>query len=404
MHWADTPSAAWALFILAFAEASFFPIPPDVLLIAMAVAAPKKSLRYAGICLAGSVAGGALGYVIGKFFFDAVGAPLLDLYHGWHTYEAITAKFQEHGFLYIFAAALTPIPYKVFTIAAGVCRVNFAVLVAASVVGRGLRFFAVGGLFLVFGARIKRFIERYLNLLTVLFLVLLLVGFLCAKILWSRPEGAEEPGGNPEQPAGTEQVEDAAPRPATAERGGTMLSEEAQQRLMELARHTVEAVVKGQEVPPLEETHAELQGKQGAFVTLKTNGDLRGCIGRFVSDKPLWKTVRAMAIAAAAEDPRFVGMRIRPSELPRLQVEISVLSPLERIENPLDIELGTHGIYIKRGMRSGCFLPQVATETGWSKEEFLSHCCAGKAGLPANAWKDPDTAVLVFTAQIIEDH
>ena len=113
--------------------------------------------------------------------------------------------------------------------------------------------------------------------------------------------------------------------------------------------------------------------------------------------------LKMMAIAAAAEDPRFVGMRIRPSELPRLQVEISVLSALERIENPLDIELGTHGIYIKRGTRSGCFLPQVATETGWSKEEFLSQCCAGKAGLPANAWEGSDTEVLVFTAQIIEE-
>jgi len=156
-------------------------------------------------------------------------------------------------------------------------------------------------------------------------------------------------------------------------------------------------------VPRGDVKHPELQGKQGAFVTLKTDGKLRGCIGRFVSDAPLWQTVRAMAVAAATEDPRFVGMRIRPSELPRLKIEVSVLSPLQRIENPLDIELGKHGIYIRRGMRSGCFLPQVATETGWSKEEFLSHCCAGKAGLHPDAWKDPDTEVLVFTAQIIEE-
>jgi len=187
------------------------------------------------------------------------------------------------------------------------------------------------------------------------------------------------------------------------ERGGMMLSEEAQRKLIELARQAVEAVVRGEEVPRDEVKHPELQGKQGAFVTLKTDGKLRGCIGRFVSDAPLWQTVRAMAVAAATEDPRFVGMRIRPSELPRLKIEVSVLSPLQRIENPLDIELGKHGIYIRRGMRSGCFLPQVATETGWSKEEFLSHCCAGKAGLPPDAWKDPDTEVFVFTAQVIEE-
>jgi AmmeMemoRadiSam system protein A len=122
-----------------------------------------------------------------------------------------------------------------------------------------------------------------------------------------------------------------------------------------------------------------------------------------VADQPLWKTVREMAIASSTEDPRFWGNRLRPDEMKVLEIEISVLSPLQKIANPLDIELGKHGIYIRRGQRSGCFLPQVATETGWSKVEFLSHCCEGKAGLPAEAWKDPKTDVFIFTAEIINE-
>jgi len=182
-----------------------------------------------------------------------------------------------------------------------------------------------------------------------------------------------------------------------------MLSEEAQRRLMDVARRTVNAVVRGERLPDFDVQEPELQGHQGAFVTLKTDGNLRGCIGRFVADQPLWKTVKDMAIASATEDPRFFGRRITPEELAKVKIEVSVLSPMERIENPLDIELGKHGIYIKGAARGGCFLPQVATETGWSKEEFLSNCCAHKAGLPPDAWKDPATEVYVFTAQVIEE-
>ena len=128
---------------------------------------------------------------------------------------------------------------------------------------------------------------------------------------------------------------------------------------------------------------------------------MRGCIGRFMASDPLWKVVREMAIASATQDIRFVGMQLRPEEFPVLRIEISVLSPLRRISDPAkEVELGKHGIYIRQGMRSGCFLPQVATETGWTKEEFLSNCCAGKAGLPANAWRDPHSEVYVFTAEV----
>ncbi|MDP6107847.1 MAG: AmmeMemoRadiSam system protein A [Candidatus Brocadiia bacterium] len=182
-----------------------------------------------------------------------------------------------------------------------------------------------------------------------------------------------------------------------------MLSDSARKKLLGIARRAVEAVVSGRGSPAEAVDHAELQGKQGAFVTLKTHGRLRGCIGQFISDQPLWKTVRGLGVQSATEDPRFVGSRLTPAELAGLDIEVSVLSPLERIANPLDIELGVHGIHIRRGYRTGCFLPQVATETGWSKEEFLSHCCAGKAGMQPDAWKDPQTEVLVFTAEIIRE-
>ena len=183
-----------------------------------------------------------------------------------------------------------------------------------------------------------------------------------------------------------------------------MMPPDSQKELLSIARQTVEAVVKRQPIPQFAVTDPALMGHQGAFVTLRTHGDLRGCIGTFVSDEPLCQTIPEMAKAATTDDWRFINTPLRPQELADLHIEISVLSPLQRIKDPLaEIQLGTHGIYIKRGGASGCFLPQVATETGWSKEEFLSQCCAGKAGLSPNAWKDPSTEVYVFTAQILEE-
>jgi AmmeMemoRadiSam system protein A len=110
--------------------------------------------------------------------------------------------------------------------------------------------------------------------------------------------------------------------------------------------------------------------------------------------------VAEMAKSSATSDPRFFADPVTPRELNQLDVEISVLSPLKRTDDPLSLRLGVDGIYIKRDRLSGCFLPQVATETGWSKEDFLSFCCAHKAGLPADAWKDPDTEVYLFTAEV----
>ena len=180
--------------------------------------------------------------------------------------------------------------------------------------------------------------------------------------------------------------------------------EESQKKiLLRIAREAVESAVRGDSAPAGPVEAGELQVKQGCFVTLKSEGLLRGCIGRFISEVPLYKLVRDMAAASATEDPRFFTNRISKGELDELSIEISVLSPLKKMENPLDFELGVHGIYIKRGPSSGCFLPQVATETGWSKEEFLSNCCSGKAMLPAEAWKEPGTEVYIFTAEIISE-
>ena len=182
------------------------------------------------------------------------------------------------------------------------------------------------------------------------------------------------------------------------------MDEHAKKILLDIARKTIEATVKRESIPNISCDHPDLQGKQGVFVTLKTHGRLRGCIGRFVSDIPLYQLVSEMAISSVMEDPRFEFNRIKPSELNHLEIEISVLSPLKQIQNPLDFELGKHGIFIKRGYEIGCFLPQVAIETGWSKEEFLSHCCAGKAVLPADTWKyDDDVEIYIFTAEIIEE-
>jgi AmmeMemoRadiSam system protein A len=181
-----------------------------------------------------------------------------------------------------------------------------------------------------------------------------------------------------------------------------MLTHDQRKWLLQLARDAVAAAVSGRTPAKVTCSQPALNEKCGAFVTLKTHGQLRGCIGQFVAETPLWQTVQHMAVAAAVDDPRFYDHRLRPEDVPTLEIEISVLSPLERTNDPLSLELGRHGIYLRRGGRSGCFLPQVATETGWSKEEFLSHCAAGKAGLEANAWRDPRTEVYLFTAEIIE--
>jgi AmmeMemoRadiSam system protein A len=178
------------------------------------------------------------------------------------------------------------------------------------------------------------------------------------------------------------------------------MDETQKQTLLKIARDTVEAVVTGGSVPRPQSDDPELTARCGCFVTLKNQGRLRGCIGQFTSDVPLIELVVEMAKASATGDPRFLADPITADELQQLDVEISVLSPLKRADDPLSLRLGVDGIYVRRGCASGCFLPQVAAETGWSKEQFLSYCCAHKAGLPADAWKEPETEVYLFTADV----
>jgi AmmeMemoRadiSam system protein A len=179
-----------------------------------------------------------------------------------------------------------------------------------------------------------------------------------------------------------------------------IMNDQQKQTLLKVARDAVDAVIRQQKVAQPESDDPQLNAPCGCFVTLKNRDRLRGCIGRFISDSPLIELVAEMAKASATGDPRFFADPITANELEKLDIEISVLSPLKRTDDPLSLKLGVDGIYIKKGHASGCFLPQVATETGWSKEEFLSYCCAHKAGLAADAWKDPKAEVYLFTAEV----
>jgi AmmeMemoRadiSam system protein A len=178
------------------------------------------------------------------------------------------------------------------------------------------------------------------------------------------------------------------------------MNETQRKTLLKVAKDTVEAIINCRPVPKPESDDPELNAHCGCFVTLKNHDRLRGCIGQFTSEGPLIELVVEMAKASATGDPRFFDDPIKAGELKDLDIEISVLSPLQRTDNPLSLRLGVDGIYIKKGWASGCFLPQVATETGWSKEEFLSYCCAHKAGIAADAWKKPGTEVYLFTAEV----
>ena len=180
------------------------------------------------------------------------------------------------------------------------------------------------------------------------------------------------------------------------------MNDQQKQTLLKVARDTVEAVIKPKKITKPESDDPELNAPCGCFVTLKNRNRLRGCIGQFTSDSPLIELVAEMAKASATGDPRFFGDPITAGELEKLDIEISVLSPLQKTDDPLSLRLGVDGIYIRQGRASGCFLPQVATETSWSKEQFLSYCCAHKAGLAADAWKDPKTQVYLFTAEAFE--
>ncbi|MHC4463263.1 MAG: YqaA family protein [Planctomycetota bacterium] len=184
LHWADTPYGTPALFILAFSESSFFPVPPDVLLITLALAIPKKSFKYAAICTIGSVLGGMLGYFIGLKFIETVGMKVMTFYGLIEKYEYIQALYIRYDAWVVGIAGFTPVPYKVFTIAAGAFKIDFPVFILASIAGRAGRFFLVAALIYRFGPSIKDFIDKYFNLLTIIFFVLLVLGFILLKYVF----------------------------------------------------------------------------------------------------------------------------------------------------------------------------------------------------------------------------
>ncbi len=181
VDWAKTPYGEWALFVLAFAESSFFPIPPDVLLIALAVALPRKSFRYAAFCSVGSVLGGAFGYFIGWQFMDLIGMRVVHLYGLEAGFADLKEKYALYNAWVVAVAGFTPIPYKLATITAGACAVNFPVFMLASVLSRSARFFLAAGFIRVFGPKVQPLIEKYFDALALAFTVLLIAGFVVIK-------------------------------------------------------------------------------------------------------------------------------------------------------------------------------------------------------------------------------
>jgi membrane protein YqaA with SNARE-associated domain len=183
LHWADSPYGTPALLILSFAESSFFPVPPDVLLIALALGRRSRALYYALICSIGSVAGGLFGYWIGHAAWDILRPYFIPYVFGQEIFDRVVDYYNQRAFLYIFLAGFTPIPYKVFTIAAGVCAIPLWILLTASMVGRSGRFFLVGGLIFFFGERVRRLVDTYFDRLLWAFLLLAVLGFLAVKYL-----------------------------------------------------------------------------------------------------------------------------------------------------------------------------------------------------------------------------
>lgn len=176
LRWAETPYGVPALVVIAIAEASFFPIPPDVLLLALALAVPKKSFRYAAWCTVGSVLGGLGGYVLGMTLWGSVDQFVFEHVFAQEKFDQVMEIYRERGVWVIFTAAFTPIPFKVFTVTAGVAKLSLGPFVVASLVGRGARFFLVAGIVRLLGQRARDFIDRYFNLLTIVATVLILGG------------------------------------------------------------------------------------------------------------------------------------------------------------------------------------------------------------------------------------
>ena len=185
LSWGDSRWGGLALLLFAFAESSFFPIPPDVLLIALCLGAVKRSFRFAAICTVGSILGAMAGYAIGYFAWQTAPGEYTALAHFFfshvfsvESFEKVGALYDQYNFWIVFTAGFTPLPYKLFTISGGLFHINFAMFILASIISRGLRFFLIAGLIWKFGAPIKSFIDKYFNLLAILFTVLLVGSFI----------------------------------------------------------------------------------------------------------------------------------------------------------------------------------------------------------------------------------
>ena len=180
---AATPYAIFALALVAFAESSFFPIPPDILLIPLIIARPKHALVIAGVTTCASVMGGGLGYYIGLKFYELIGSAIVSFYHAEGLFEEFQVQFNQYGTIAVLFAGITPFPYKIITISSGIAELPFFQFLFYSVIARGLRFFIIALLLKLYGEAIRKFIEKHLNFVFILFMILLVAGFLLIKVL-----------------------------------------------------------------------------------------------------------------------------------------------------------------------------------------------------------------------------
>lgn len=218
------------------------------------------------------------------------------------------------------------------------------------------------------------------------------VGYMSALFVQSHGSAADVKSAAPDAAGARSQT-----GPAEKEVKG-MLNNEQRKELLKIARDTMKLYLEtGKRLEP-RVADGILKQDMGAFVTIHKKGELRGCIGHMAATGPLYLTVRDMAIAAATEDPRFASLTA--GELNNVDIEISVLSPMRRVAGPDEIKIPGDGVMVRMGWRSGVYLPQVAEETGWDKEEFMNSLCAHKAGIPMNAWKTGQCEIYVFTAEV----